>query len=355
MACPSCNHPGKGVKRVTLDALLVDPTLAGDGFRHCPAKGCDVAYFHGDGRTILKDQVKVAIGTKEGRGLLCYCFGHSYESITAEPMRDVVAEISAACQAGEDDCRRKNPQGSCCLGNIRQVVGGAANVSGEAEDAACCSKAATACCGDEADACCSKSTGGVTQSGDKRGLFSVLGAALLAIMASACCWLPLLLIAFGTSATAAAGFFAAYRGVLLVLTAAFLAAGFYFVYFRRRSCEPGGVCSISPLQRWSRIGLWVSSAIVVGFAFLPNYIAGLSPAATVVANAGTAHVFVVDGMTCEGCAHHIESSLRQVAGVTAATVSYADKTATAFADDNTSDDALIAAIEDAGYKARRRR
>ncbi|MCP4502638.1 MAG: hypothetical protein GY822_22040 [Deltaproteobacteria bacterium] len=53
-------------------------------------------------------------------------FSHSWQSIEDELREkgrtDVVETITALCRAGEDQCSQKNPQGSCCLGNVHLAV-----------------------------------------------------------------------------------------------------------------------------------------------------------------------------------------------------------------------------------------
>ncbi|MBI4609852.1 MAG: mercury(II) reductase [Candidatus Rokubacteria bacterium] len=61
----------------------------------------------------------------------------------------------------------------------------------------------------------------------------------------------------------------------------------------------------------------------------------------------------VDGMTCDGCARHVESAVRGVSGVEEATVStWQAGRATVVADPGVTDDTLARAIEAAGYRAR---
>ena len=51
-----------------------------------------------------------------------------------------------------------------------------------------------------------------------------------AILASACCWLPLVLIALGASGAGIAAGLEAYRPLLIVVTFGFLGAAFYLTY-----------------------------------------------------------------------------------------------------------------------------
>ena len=65
-------------------------------------------------------------------GLLCYCFGHSLESLRAEweatGRLDSVEAIRTAVKEGRCRCDQLNPSGACCLGDVvkaGQVIRGA--------------------------------------------------------------------------------------------------------------------------------------------------------------------------------------------------------------------------------------
>ena len=194
----------------------------------------------------------------------------------------------------------------------------------------------------------------------RAGLLSSGGAVLGALFASACCWLPLLLIGMGASTVGVAGFFETYRPYFLVATAGLLGAGFYFVYFRKPKCAPGEACEVpNPrLQRINKVSLWVATVLVVAFAAFPNYVgtffggncAGTAAAAQTPSDAS--RTYAIDGMTCEGCAGHIHTAVGGLPNVKAVEVSYADGTATVVFDGDTVDDeAVIQAVDRAGYTA----
>jgi hypothetical protein len=56
----------------------------------------------------------------------CYCFRHTIGSIRSELIATgtstVVDYINKGIQAGKCACDIRNPQGSCCLGNVRAVI-----------------------------------------------------------------------------------------------------------------------------------------------------------------------------------------------------------------------------------------
>ncbi|MFQ5504487.1 MAG: mercuric transporter MerT family protein [Planctomycetota bacterium] len=192
------------------------------------------------------------------------------------------------------------------------------------------------------------------------GAWATGGAVVAAVLSSACCWLPLLLIGLGTSAVGVAGFFEAYRLYLLGATALLLAAGFYLVYFRKQRCDPGGACAVpNPrLARFNKVMLWVATGLVLLFALFPNYVGMLTgggeepPAATL---SGESRVYRIEGMTCEGCATNLRRSLSGVPGIAHAEVSYSEKTARVFFEESApppTDGTIRKAIEEAGYRSR---
>lgn len=60
----------------------------------------------------------------------------------------------------------------------------------------------------------------------------------------------------------------------------------------------------------------------------------------------------IDGMKCEGCATSVDAALRRVAGVRRVDVSLEESRARIVGDDEVDEDALVAAVEEAGYAAR---
>ncbi len=131
LLCPKTKTPGKPVKTVTVESLAreeVRGAVEGRQWVFCPEPDCDVVYFAGDGTTLLKDDVAVRVGVKETDAPhpVCYCFGHSAESIRDEVLRTgesaVVESVTAKVKAGECSCETMNPKGSCCLGDLRKAV-----------------------------------------------------------------------------------------------------------------------------------------------------------------------------------------------------------------------------------------
>lgn len=131
--CPGSGDVGRPVTITTLQSLLtavaaeaLDPSKT---FYFCPGTQCDIVYFSKEsGQVFKKVDVRVRVGQKETSSPrpVCYCFGHSYESIKAEIEQrgasTVVDDIKTKMKTSGCACEVKNPQGSCCLGNVAQAV-----------------------------------------------------------------------------------------------------------------------------------------------------------------------------------------------------------------------------------------
>jgi len=193
------------------------------------------------------------------------------------------------------------------------------------------------------------------------------GAVVAGFLASLCCIGPLLFVVLGVGAFGAAAYLESARPFLLGGSVLMLAFGFYWTYIRRtEQCEPGEACATKPINRMSRMGLWIASVAVLVFALMP-YVAGPLAAKISHRNVGneqlgkdTAAVatprikqvtFKVEGMTCASCETTIKLALERTPGVRRADVSYVRGAATVDYDyDKTTPDKLRDAINKTGYK-----
>jgi hypothetical protein len=117
---------------VTLDSLL----HAGTKRRFRPnspyffCSACPIVY-HTPATTFTVVDLLVPVWQKNPHDPtipVCYCFGHTPASIADEirltGASTVHASIAAKVRAGECACDTRNPQGSCCLGNVAAIVKG---------------------------------------------------------------------------------------------------------------------------------------------------------------------------------------------------------------------------------------
>lgn len=130
-ACPKCGQPGKSVESKTLKQMVQPRHLEvvnKPGFLFCRSANCEVVYFHPDGNCLRKPDVRVRVGLKETEDPvpICYCFGFT-EAMTVEEIQAtgkcaIPQRITAEVKAGNCACEIRNPQGSCCLGNVNAAV-----------------------------------------------------------------------------------------------------------------------------------------------------------------------------------------------------------------------------------------
>lgn len=129
-SCPVCGEVGRRVQTVTLDALVRDDVPRNDEvYRFCGVSGCEAAWFgEQTGHVIPVRASRVRIGQKESSfdRPLCYCFGYRHsdlvEDLGAHGRSTIPATIAERCRRGEHRCAETNPQGSCCLGNVRAAL-----------------------------------------------------------------------------------------------------------------------------------------------------------------------------------------------------------------------------------------
>jgi len=185
-----------------------------------------------------------------------------------------------------------------------------------------------------------------------------LGAA---VVSSACCWLPLTMLAFGASAAGASAFFERWRPYFAVGAIVLLGLGFYLDYFKAGACDKDACCDARARRRMrlTRGALWASAVVVATFVSFPKYVGALLDAIEGQTSEQVAGeragertlVFEVDGMTCEACAVTLRSDLATLNGVLAADVDYPTRSVTVRASDPAVADKVRDAAERHGYTA----
>jgi hypothetical protein len=133
--CPACAAQSKTVSVATVRALLSTSLRAvtHEAYYFCKTPDCPVVYFTFDGgQQFTSDQLRERVFQKapaEPAALVCYCFQYTRKTVQqadASTHAQIVADITAGVQAGQCACDIRNPQGSCCLGNVRRLVAAAA-------------------------------------------------------------------------------------------------------------------------------------------------------------------------------------------------------------------------------------
>ena len=128
--CPECGERGRSVDRITLKALLRPRALmeiTASAYLFCPTATCEVVYF-APSSIFRRQDVVVPVFQKEPEGgrTVCYCFAITESDLRREidqaGTSTAAERITALVKADRCACEVKNPQGTCCLGNVTTVV-----------------------------------------------------------------------------------------------------------------------------------------------------------------------------------------------------------------------------------------
>jgi hypothetical protein len=130
--CPQSGSRGKRVDSLTLKAMLAVSLseLRDSHYFFCKDADCPIVYFSEDGKqSFTTEQIRESVYQKDAQNdavFLCYCFRHTVGTVRAETHSGreapIIESINAAIQAGHCACDIRNPQGSCCLGNVQAFI-----------------------------------------------------------------------------------------------------------------------------------------------------------------------------------------------------------------------------------------
>jgi hypothetical protein len=129
--CTECGKTGKRVQGQTVKSLLSVSLRRVHEVQYlfCRTQTCPVVYFSADGeQTFTVDEVRERVYQKESKAedvFVCYCFRHTVGELRAASPKARIAlvdKINTGINAGQCACDLQNPQGSCCLGNVRNMI-----------------------------------------------------------------------------------------------------------------------------------------------------------------------------------------------------------------------------------------
>lgn len=129
--CPHCQEKGKPMDIQTLKSLLIPDAMKrldlSRPYQFCRTSDCPIVYFNGSA-SFSEDDLAVEVFQKGNSDSTptCYCFGFDRKRIIDDVNQNGKSTIQEQVKQYVKDkkcaCEIRNPQGSCCLGNILQVI-----------------------------------------------------------------------------------------------------------------------------------------------------------------------------------------------------------------------------------------
>ena len=126
-ACPTNGQVGKRVNAQTIKAMLNLPlnVLRNIEYRFCSDPNCPTVYYSTDGKqTFTETNLRERVFQKHPQDadvLVCYCFQYTVRQIQNDG-KAITTEINQGIQKQQCACDIRNPQSSCCLGNVNSLV-----------------------------------------------------------------------------------------------------------------------------------------------------------------------------------------------------------------------------------------
>jgi len=129
--CPVCGEKGKIVQTQTVKVMVsVSLRKVRDTkYLFCRTKTCPVVYFSSNGeQSFTIEQIREKVYQKQSdleEALVCYCFQHKVGEIrtaSSKARTAILDDINQGIRTGQCACDLRNPQGSCCLGNVNELI-----------------------------------------------------------------------------------------------------------------------------------------------------------------------------------------------------------------------------------------
>src|SRR5215470_2367729 len=105
----------------------------------------------------------------------------------------------------------------------------------------------------------------LNQPSTKTGFWLLLAGTITALGASACCVIPITLLALGISSASFSflSFFEPYRLIFIGATLLLLTFAFHRIYFAPRACPAGSSCTQPKRIKRQRIAFWIVSVLAL--------------------------------------------------------------------------------------------
>uniref|UniRef100_UPI0040480553 mercuric transport protein MerTP n=1 Tax=Mariniflexile sp. TaxID=1979402 RepID=UPI0040480553 len=179
-----------------------------------------------------------------------------------------------------------------------------------------------------------------------------------AVAASSCCIPPVIALIAGVGGGASAlSWMEPFRPYLIGL--AVLAIGFaWYSYLKQKNADDCG-CEVDAKPKWFQtkgflIGITLFAAVSISFPYYAHifYPNNNNKEVAVVSEANVETLnFDIEGMTCNGCAAHVENEVNKLSGIISVTASYENENATVtFDKSKTTKEDIVKAINGTGYK-----
>jgi mercuric ion transport protein len=103
---------------------------------------------------------------------------------------------------------------------------------------------------------------------------TLVASVLAALGATACCVLPLVLVALGLGGAWMASLrsLEAFQPIFVAMTVGCLAYAFYSLYIRPRHCAPDEACASPVVLRRQRLAFWLVTAAIIALGFSYAYL-----------------------------------------------------------------------------------
>jgi len=129
---PSCKNKAKNIQLMTINSMLKPSVLesinAMEKYHFRSTKNCKVVYFDTSNKEYTLSDIKISVHQKDDSlsTPVCYCFNWTKEKIkqnvenklTPNPLEHIRENI----KENRCGCEVNNPQGSCCLGNVKKFI-----------------------------------------------------------------------------------------------------------------------------------------------------------------------------------------------------------------------------------------